>query len=147
MLVPDEVRKCVVFICYRDKDNIKLAGTAFFISIPSVIEGKSYPYLVTAKHVIEAIKKHSIDNKVYFRINQTGNSTALIHSDLSQWKYHPSEQNVDVAAANLAPDTSLYDFRTIPSSMAITPEIIISKGVGCGDEVFLTGLFSNHYGQ
>jgi len=147
MLVPDEVRKCVVFVCYKDKDNIKLAGTAFFVSIPSVIEGKSYPYLVTARHVIEAIKKRSIDNKVYFRINQKDNPTVLLPTDLNQWKYHPNLQNVDVAAAQLAPDSSIYDFRTIPSSMAITPEIITSKEVGCGDEVFLTGLFSNHYGQ
>lgn len=147
MLVPDEVRKCVVFVCYKDNVSTKLAGTAFFVSIPSAIEGKSYPYLVTAKHVIEGIKKRSIDNKVYMRINQKDKPSVFLFSDLNQWKYHPSMQNVDVAAIQLAPDPSIYDFRSIPYSMAMTPEIITSEGIGCGDEVFLTGLFRNHYGQ
>ena len=31
--------------------------------------------------------------------------------------------------------------------MAVTPEIITNESIGCGDEVFLTGLFSNHSGQ
>ena len=33
MLVPDEVRKCVVFVCCRDNCGIKLKGTAFFVSL------------------------------------------------------------------------------------------------------------------
>lgn len=147
MLVPEEVRKCVVFVCYMGKDDIKLAGTAFFASIPSTIPNKVYPYLITARHVIEGIKKRSIDNKVYLRINRRENSSILIGTDIIQWKYHPNIENVDVAAIQWAPDAKIYDYRVIPTSMAVTPEVITSEGIGCGDEVFLTGLFSNHYGQ
>lgn len=147
MLVPDEVRKCVVFVCYKDNAGIKLAGTAFFASMPSLIPDITYPYLITAKHVIEGIKQKSNDNKVYIRINRKDSPSILVTTDIMYWKFHPSTQNVDVAAIQLAPDQSIYDYLTIPSSMAVTSEIISKEGIGCGDEVFLTGLFSNHYGQ
>lgn len=148
MLVPDEIRKCVVFIMYVTKDGSRMAGTAFFVGLPSsTAPEKIYPYLVTAKHVIEAVKRNSIDGKVYLRINLKDKPSALIGSNINQWKYHPTANNVDVAVLGWAPDQTVYDYRIIPSSMVATPEIIAREGISCGDEVFLTGLFSNHYGQ
>lgn len=148
MLVPDEMRKCVVFIQYRSTEEFRLAGTGFFVSVPSSIPERWYVYLITAKHVIKKIKEKSIDNKVYIRINQRDNkSSKLIHSDLTGWKYHPSEPNVDVAVLPWAPDSSIYDFRSLPSEMAVTQEVITKEGIGCGDEVFITGLFGSHYGK
>jgi len=52
MLVPEEVRKCVAFLCYKAENTVKLAGTAFFVSIPvKSRQGKSFIYVVTAKHI------------------------------------------------------------------------------------------------
>lgn len=148
MLVPDEVRKCVVFIFYKSTKGLRLAGTGFFISVPSNIPERIHVYLVTAKHVIKKIEETSIDNKVYVRINQRDNKPSkLIYSDLTGWKYHPSESNIDVAVLPWAPDPSVYDFRSVPSEMAVTQEIITKEGISCGDEVFLTGLFGSHYGK
>lgn len=148
MLVPDEVRKCVVFIRYESTKGLRLAGTGFFISVPSSIPERMYVYLVTAKHVIKRIEEESIDNKVSIRINQRDDKPSkLIHSDLAGWKYHPSESNVDVAVLPWAPDSSVFDFRTLPSETAVTQEVITKEGIGCGDEVFITGLFGSHYGK
>jgi hypothetical protein len=148
MLVPDEVRKCVVFICYESTKGLSLAGTGFFISVSSDIPERIYVYLATAKHVIKKIEEKSIDNNVFIRINQRNNKpSALIRSNLAEWKYHPSESNVDVAVLPWSPDSSVYDFRVLSSGMAVTQEIITKEGIGCGDEVFLTGLFGSHYGK
>lgn len=147
MLVPDEVRKCVVFICYKDIDGLHLAGTGFFVGVPSSIPERTYVYLVTAKHVIKGIKQKSTDNKVYLRINQKNKPTILVSSDLGLWKHHPSESNIDVAILSWAPDENIFDYLFLPISMAATPEVITREEIGCGDEVFLTGLFNSHYGQ
>lgn len=148
MLVPDEVRKCVVFIQYRSTEGFRLAGTGFFVSVLGSIPERWYVYLVTAKHIIKKIEEKSIDNRVCIRINQRNNKPSKrIHSDLAMWKYHPTEPNVDVAVLPWAPDSSVYDFRSLPSEMAVTQEVIAKEGIGCGDEVFLTGLFGSHYGK
>lgn len=147
MLVPDEIRKCVVFVSYKSKGVMVLAGTAFFVSVPGSNPNIMYPYLVTARHVIEGIKKNSIDGKVYIRVNLKDKPSINISSELTEWKCHPTLQNVDVAVFNAVPDMDTVDFRTIPLSMAATPDVIAKENIGCGDEVFLTGLFSNHYGQ
>ncbi len=134
-------------MCYKIKEEIKLAGTAFFVSIPSVIPDRGFIYLITAKHVIEAIKQKSTDGKVYLRVNQKDKPSTFITSDIAQWKYHPTASNVDVATIAWAPDLNLFDCLFIPSSMAATPEVIAKEEIGCGDEVFMTGLFCSHYGH
>lgn len=148
MLVPDEVRKCVVFVCFKGKEGIRLGGTAFFMSVPLGDELKGdIGYLVTAKHVIDRIKAESVDGKVYLRVNVRNKPAALVLTNLEHWHYHPEEENVDVAVLPGALDADIVDYRTIPISMAATEDIIVKEGIGCGDEVFLTGLFANHYGQ
>ena len=97
MLVPDEVRKCVVFVCFQSKEGIKLGGTAFFVSVPREgLEGH-FGYMVTAKHIIDGINKRSTDRKVYLRVNVKDKPAELVSTDLDSWKYHPTESNVDVA--------------------------------------------------
>jgi len=57
MLVPEQVRQCVVFVGLpvkmgKGQVGIGFKGTAFFVGVPSEhIEGLDYVYLVTAKHV------------------------------------------------------------------------------------------------
>jgi len=153
--VPDEVRKCVVFVIYRSKltnDDV-LAGTAFFVSIKEEESGPNFVYLVTAKHVIEAVEEKGIDGKVYVRINQRDKPSMVLAVGLDRWRFHPTlsmgkseAPYVDVAALAWAPNTGIYDFRSIPTSMAATTGVIDKEGIGCGDEVFITGLFSQHIG-
>lgn len=154
MLVPPEVRKCVVFIIYKNKFTKAdtLAGTAFFVSIQEE-SGLDFVYLITAKHIIEGIEEKSLDNKVYLRINQKDKPSITLSSSLNQWKFHPSLSKpankpmyIDVAALAWAPSVEIYDCLFIPSTMAVTTDVISKEGVGCGDEVFITGLFSQHFG-
>jgi hypothetical protein len=148
MLVPDEVRKCVVFICYKSMDgSMKLGGTGFFVGVSSEITDRAFVYLITAKHVIDGIHKRSIDDNILVRINQKNNSSIILNTPYIKWKYHPTENNVDVAVLNWAPEQDIFDYRFLPTNMAATQEVIEKEHIGCGDEVFLTGLFSNHYGK
>ena len=43
MQIPDEIRKCVVFACYKNGAGMQLAGTAFLISIP--VEGTKIKFV------------------------------------------------------------------------------------------------------
>lgn len=147
MVIPDEVRKCVAFICYKANDGMKLAGTAFFMHIPMEDMELSFGYLITAKHVIEGIKQKSIDQKVYVRLNMKGTGTQFIIAPTNRWLYHPEDLTVDVAVLAWVPSQDVVDYLSIPISMAATDEVIRAEGIGVGEEVFLTGLFINHYGK
>jgi len=155
MLVPPEVRQCVVFIIYKSKSTKadKLAGTAFFVGIKGEEFGSNSVYLVTAKHVIDDIEKDSLDKKVYIRINQKDKPSVILQSNLNQWKFHPSLSKptdkglyVDVAVLPWPRSAQIYDCLFIPSIGAVTTDVINSEGIGCGDEVFITGLFIPHFG-
>jgi len=150
MQVPDEIRKSVGFICFResgDSDSLKLAGTAFFVVVNDQEVNCSFGYIVTAKHVIVGIQRSSADGKVFIRVNKTDGSFGMVQSRISDWNFHPEDPSVDVAvlAALLPQDT--FDYRPIPIEMAVTKNIIQNEAIGVGDEVFLTGLFVNHFGQ
>lgn len=147
MQIPDEIRKCVVFVCYKSGEGLQLAGTAFFVSVPLEITDLQVVYLITAKHVIEAVTKKSIDQKVYLRMNLKQGQANFVESPIANWIFHPHETNVDVAILNWAPPQDVFDYRIIPHTMAATKEIMQKEEIGVGDDVFLTGLFANHYGM
>ncbi len=148
MLVPDEVRKCVVFLCFKANDGIiKLAGTAFFVSLRYTDLDGAFGYVVTAKHVIDGIKNNSIDQMVYLRVNTIKGDVAQVITHIASWMHHPQNQAVDVSVLPWAPPPEVMDFRMIPTTMAATNEVIEKESIGVGDEVFLTGLFVNHYGR
>ena len=145
MQIPDEIRKCVAFVCYKTRKGMKLGGTAFFVSV-QLEPGPIFVYVITAKHVIDGISKESIDQKVYLRVNTKQGKAKYVETSITDWLFHPQEQNVDVAILNLAPPQDVFDYRTIPQDMAATEDVIQKEEIGVGDDVFLTGLFANHYG-
>lgn len=148
MQVPDEVKKCVVFIGCNTQQGVVWGGTGFFIGIEADgFKGQYFNYLITAKHCIDAIKEQSTDQKVLIRINLKSNSIQTISSNLNDWKFHPTEKSsVDVATLPWNPPEQ-FDYLTIPTdSMTLTDALIKEQGIGAGDEVFLTGLFRMHSG-
>jgi hypothetical protein len=147
MQIPDEVRKCVVFICYKTANETKLAGTAFFVGVP--IEGTklNFMYLVTAKHIIDAIQTKSADKKVYLRMNLINGGAEFISTSIDRWVFHPQESNVDVATLNWAPSGEKFDYLALPIKYALTEDVIKKENIGVGDDVFLVGLFANHFGS
>lgn len=148
MQIPEEIRKCVFFILYLTNDNqYKLAGTGFFLSIPLESEpDRMFVYLITAKHVIIEATKASKDGKIWLRIN-TQNGSELIPTQASMWESHSEDHSIDAAILLWAPETTRYDYKTLPMNLAATEEIIIKEAIGIGDEIFLTGLFVNHHGR
>lgn len=146
MLVPDEVRKSVVYITYqRKKDGqMALGGTGFLVSVEQ--EGINFVYIVTAKHVIVDCTHSSNDQKIYLRMNTRDGNAEYVGVESGAWQEHPTDTSVDVNILAWAPPRDKFDYLTIPSSMVATKDVITSRKIGVGDEVFFTGLFVNHFG-
>lgn len=147
MLVPEEIRKCVVFLCCRLKSQVRLAGTGFFVSIPAEAEHSVFVYLVTARHVIEGIAEKSADGNVLIRMNTRSGGTSLLSAPLANWRFHPTDPRADVAALPFAPGQNEVEYKVLPASMLISADIERRYAIGPGDEVFFPGLFVNHHGQ
>lgn len=148
MRVPEEVRKCVVFVglpatTSDGQPGLKLKGTAFLVAVPSESRKEEfYVYLVTAKHV--AIK---LEGKNFAaRVNMKDGSSKRLRGDETRWWYHPTDQLVDVAITPWIPPPEV-EFKLIPISMFLSDDIIQSEDIGCGDDVFMTGLFAHLSGS
>lgn len=145
MRVPDTIRKCAGFIAVQDPNTAQMIhlGTGFVVSVRGEV-GNHFAFLVTARHIAERIE----NREWLFRMNTTSGSTVemVARPNTSKWYYHPCErQYVDAAATLFAPPKNQgveVDFRSVPSEMFISEEAFPEKGIGVGDEVFITGLFS-----
>jgi hypothetical protein len=118
-------------------------GTAFFTSVPSaIIQGSLYIYLVTAKHVAV-----TLEGKPFLvRANTKNGTSILVRGEGARWWYHPTDDSVDVAVVPWAPPEPI-EYVSVPTSMFLSDEIMRSKSIGSGDEVFITGLFAHLSGS
>ena len=148
MRVPDDMQKCVMFVRYRDSDGtIRLAGTAFLVGVEVKDIGISFVYCVTARHVVAKIHQNSADQTVILRINKKDGSVQEVETPYHHWQYHPDDSTVDAAVLAWAPPIDTYDIGLVHIKGAVTSELIERENIGIGDEVFIAGLFSNHYGE
>jgi hypothetical protein len=141
--VPEDVRKCVGFIQYQSGAGLKLAGTVFFLG--SEQEGEHFFYAVTAKHVIDRVRKDGVDGDVYLRLNVRDGGATTVQIPVARWFYHPTDPVTDLAITPWPMDERL-EMRYLPRTLFATPEIIEEKSIGVGDEVFMVGLFYLHCG-
>ncbi len=145
MFVPDNIRKCVVFIGYKtNTGNMKLAGTAFLGLREIDEDGTKFAYLITAKHVMDRIRER-LCHSAFLRVNCKDGSAQWVESDLSHWYYHPDDALVDVAIAHYHNPGDL-DHLVFPLSHSINDERLSKYSIGLGDEVIVVGLFSQHHG-
>jgi hypothetical protein len=159
MLISDEVRKCVVFIGYRkNTGDMSLQGTGFFISRDVEGTNRMFVYLVTAKHVIQGIQSmENFDGKILLRMNFVDGKAGTVETEIDGWHFHPDESEIDVA---VYPHLVISDLRRTEDRDNVGPEAMViplerfvdeklkeTHSIGIGDEVFLSGLFSNHYGR
>jgi hypothetical protein len=153
MRIPDEIRDCVVFLGKRVmrvggvQEDI-WGGTGFFVVVPSEMlpNQRVYTYLVTAKHVVDALEKEYGDTVLRVNTKDGGSGTAIISSN-DHWYFHPEPDRVDVAVTPVDLSGQQIDQRYIPAEMFLTDEAIKSNSLGVGDEVFMTGLFSHVTGK
>jgi len=148
MRVPDFILKCVGFVCqedYRDSGGVPYGdpqGTGFFVSVPCEhpemsAKGLTHVYFVTAKHVIDGLKK-----KPFFSVNEEGGGKATIERIIGdRWWHHPTDKTADVAIAPVWPHRTA-DIVSVNVVQLGTPEVLSAIGVGIGDEVVSTGLFT-----
>jgi len=143
MDIPSEVLKCVAFIGIGIPNEGQIVyypgGTGFFVSVDSEIHPNvTYIYFVTAKHVIEGVG----DRDSCIRVNGKSGEALMMHiPKTTKWFYHPDDQNVDVAVAQVY--NEMFDIKTVPTSMFISHNELPAKNIGIGDDVFITGLFVN----
>jgi hypothetical protein len=159
MRVPDELKRCVAFACYKDKQgNFKFAGTVFFVSVPMDSENR-WVCTVTAKHILINLKTEKDVDKIYLRMNRRDGGVDFVETNINDWKYHLDDDLfVDVAVLGRTPSPYEFDYMAIPSETALNKDsikvgemdeygVIHNMGIGVGDEVAITGLFINHYGE
>lgn len=148
MFVPPPLRDSVVFLAVKTNPERapKLGGTGFIVFI-EVFEGNGVLYLVTAKHCIDAIKGESCDGKVYVRANTQTFGAQFFEVTLDPWRFHPTDERVDVAVMPIKFERPHIDHRAVPDAAFVTDEIIRKEQISPGDEIFMIGLFKEHGGQ
>ena len=143
MRLPDQILHTSCFIAHRTKE-IKFGGTAFIVSIKGRHDN-AFLYLVTAKHVAEAVEH----GPFVVGLNQKSGSRAYLDVDEAKWYYHPTEPTaVDAAATIFTPER--YDSLNVEwvhETMFATPDVMRSAGIGIGDEIAVIGLFTRFWGK
>jgi hypothetical protein len=152
MRLPDEVQKCVVFFGLKRPDKktgierVRYGGTGFFVGVPSEVPGATFVVLVTAAHVAQKLEH----GEFYIRANRKDGTAIEYRVDGgidAKWHFHPTDKSVDAAMAIWAPPLDDdVDYLCIPSEMFLDPKKIEAKGIGTGDEIYITGLFRLLYG-
>lgn len=142
MKIPDDIRKCVLFIGYKSSEKeYSMLGSGFLfgfnLNVPQ--------FVVTAKHIIDKIKSKNLVH-VCFRINNSEGQSEWVETNIEQWRSHKTDSQVDVSFLPTQFKSGL-DLLALPSSYGITNEKIEKDNIGLGDEVFITGLFRHHFGN
>jgi hypothetical protein len=152
MLVPDEIRKSVLFIGYVEPDDKGIdrpffVGTTYLVTASDDEEegGVILPHLVTARHVAKALE----GKDVVLRINdKQGEALNIRAGQTLKWWYHPTDETVDAAVAPFKGVTGdEFDYCAMESELFLTDELVREQRIGAGDEVFLVGLFSHFIGR
>jgi hypothetical protein len=139
MRIPEEIRKCVVFLCSRlPSGAIVMRGTGFLVGVHLGGTGQMIGYIVTAKHVADLIE--GTECGVRINLPSGAAETFWIGADM-QWCRHPSEPDSVDAAVMPFPFRTDADFRALDYDMFLTDDIIAKADIGPGDQVVTTGLF------
>jgi hypothetical protein len=82
MMVPDAIRRCVCFVAAKDiAGSYRFCGTAFFVSTASASKVPlghfGFAYVVTAKHVVDAISYLGCA-EIYLRLNMQDGRGAMV---------------------------------------------------------------------
>ncbi|HWS69795.1 MAG TPA: hypothetical protein VN325_44075 [Steroidobacteraceae bacterium] len=151
MIIPEWVRKNVVFVAYRmASGEMRFLGSAFFLG--RAPEGytrglgpASGLRLVTARHLLDYVRKRGLAH-IFVRVNNKNGEAVWIISEISDWKYHPTDPAVDLAMVPFG-ILSDWDHIAVPSVSGFTPALALEHEVALGEEVFIVGLFRHHRGQ
>src|SRR6266849_1958556 len=145
MIIPDEMRKCVVFVGYRraSDQTMILGGSAFWIVRPMPdFPDQNLAYLVTAAHIIKKIADKSVST-IQLRWNFTDGTWGFIETKATDWVLH-DDPAADVAVLQIGFDTKDHDHLAWHVRWTATPKEVKRYGIGVGNELFFVGLFTRH---
>lgn len=148
MRVPEPFNKCVAFLGIQERASVSYGGTCFFVIKESqTVQGMCQCYLVTAKHCVDNI----INRPFAIRVNlKDGTCREIIGNGQERWYLHPSENAIDVAVMPFAMtgyDNGNLDQIAVPIPYFFKGNAEQEGYIKQGDEVFITGLFTNFYGN
>jgi len=140
------VRKSVVFLGYEDAGGQFVPqGTGFVASCNT--KGRTFMHIVTAEHVIVHISVE-LKKDVVIRLNSEAGGTDVMPAPAEDWYYHPDPDCTDVAVLPCDIDRKQVIFAHAPmDDICATKDVIDEYEVTAGDEIFIAGLFTNHFGQ
>lgn len=146
MLVPNTALRSVVFIGDINSEGaFTPRATGFLVRAGEGLPGSVFfHYLVTAEHVISGMVTKRMS--IHCRINLKNGEVSTFPLSHDEWWFHPdtSEHQTDVAVLPLNLRTDLVDHDYIP---LINRPVHIDRIPRLGEEVFIMGLFKNHYGE
>ena len=146
LLVPDLVRRCVVYLCLKTTNTgLPLPrATGFLVGVENEKAGVFY-YLVTARHNIESFQKADrADDKVHVRVNLNTGRWAFVETKISDWTWHPDDPSIDITVLPFQVADEM-DLNYIPTEMFVTNPSVADY-FGLGDEFFIRGVFRSHFG-
>ena len=148
MRVADQLLKCVAFVAEviaPDTTGVDLdhQGTGFFVTVPSVLPGTSYPFFVTARHTAAGL----VNRDSYIRVNNKSGGADCLQVMGSSWYLHPTERTVDVAVIPCLLNSGLDVLSVSAPASFLTKALMEEKRIGVGDEVFTIGLFTPAVGS
>ncbi len=145
MLVPNKVRKNAIFIGIKDADGFKPKATGFIVS--TITDQHRFLNVVTAEHVIVGLQNKGFD-RPYMQLNMESGGAEIFPTEYNEWRFHPDHVNpTDVAVLPCAIDRASVVYSHTPANTIATDKIIKKQHIGIGDEIFIVGLFKNHYGK
>lgn len=140
MRIPDQIRKCVLFVGLSEMPEPEYRGTGFIVTVPGT-QNNTFAFMVTARHVAE----HLQGKEFHIRVNKRdGTAVALRGRPDDPWWFHPTDRkHVDAAVTLFAPSQlAQLDIEHIPFNMFINHGTLEVQNIGVGDEVFIPGLFT-----
>ena len=146
MNVPDEVRKCVLFLGKKENGKFIPCATAFLVAHQE--HGMKLGFLITAQHVVSGLLTKGHD--IWIRENLKSGMCLETKIPPDVWHFHPNEpRESDVAACyvNFSEGSDVHAIPLNGPGVAVAEkETMQSLEMGLGDEVVITGLFRSHYG-
>jgi hypothetical protein len=147
MRVPEDVRKCVVFLGLEvlnehKQPELRFSGTGFMVGVRArKNENISFSYLVTAKHVEVKLR----GKRFAVRANTKDGGAEVFWFQDVHWFHHPDDASADIAVMSWVPP-EVVDYRLWDIGDLMFDAAMEGAGVGVGTDVFVTGLFAKHSG-
>ena len=144
MRIQEFFRKSVVFVGVIDQAGAFAPYGTGFIVFYHFAE-RHFPYLVTARHVIEDAK--STKRPLAARVNTHSGIAQVGIIENAPWFHHATIPGCDIALTGFSGSPDTFDITGCDlSQVLLTPQYVEENDVSSGDEVFTLGLLTKHFG-